>query len=98
RFGFFPSAGIAWSISNEPFWKPIKPIVSNLRLRATYGIVGNDARGSDADRFYYLSEVDMTSEDRVVNWGLDRGRRYTGVLVKRYGNNEITWERAYKTN
>src|SRR5690606_30514635 len=38
RFGFFPSAGLAWSVSNEKFWEPIAPVVSNLRIRGTYGV------------------------------------------------------------
>src|SRR5690606_5380472 len=40
RFGFFPSFGVAWSVSNEKFWEPIKDRVDNFRLRATYGLVG----------------------------------------------------------
>src|SRR5690606_28956003 len=98
RFGFFPSAGKAWSVSAEEFWKQLKPVFSTLRLRATYGIVGNDAIGSDADRFYYLSEVAMTSDARAVSYGFDRSTRYPGILVQRYGNSDISWEQAYKTN
>src|SRR5690606_32237371 len=56
RFGFFPSIGGAWYISNEDFWKGrIKDIVSNLKIRGTYGLVGNDAIGSLDDRFFFLS-------------------------------------------
>lgn len=98
RFGFFPSAGIAWSVSNEKFWEAIKPVVSNLRLRATYGLVGNDAIGSAADRFYYLSEIDMTSSVRSATFGLNRGTTLNGITVNRYANPDITWEKAYKTN
>src|SRR5690606_18864362 len=46
RWGFFPSMGVAWSVSNEKFWEPLKDQVNKLRLRATYGLVGNDAIGS----------------------------------------------------
>ena len=42
RFGFFPSAGVAWNVSNESFWKPVLPVISKLKFRATYGLVGND--------------------------------------------------------
>src|SRR5690606_4656225 len=55
RYGFFPSFGLAWSISNEKFWEPLKGKINNLRLRGTYGLVGNDAIGSATDRFFYLS-------------------------------------------
>src|SRR5690606_30282974 len=71
RFGFFPSAGVAWSVSNEKFWEPIKPVVSNLRIRGTYGVVGNDAIGSPQDRFFYLSEVNMNATAQAYKFGRD---------------------------
>ena len=43
RFGFFPSAAIGWNISNEKFFSPLKSAVTNLKLRASYGLVGNDS-------------------------------------------------------
>ncbi|MGV8093056.1 MAG: TonB-dependent receptor [Mangrovibacterium sp.] len=98
RFGFFPSAGIAWSISNEKFWEPWQHVVSNLRLRATYGLVGNDAIGSSADRFFYLSNVNMNSSSYSAVFGRDGTYSRNGVVVTRYANNEITWETARKTN
>jgi hypothetical protein len=45
RFGFFPSAGAGWMISNEKFWENLKPVVSTLKLRYSYGLVGNDKIG-----------------------------------------------------
>src|SRR5699024_1442710 len=98
RFGFFPSAGIAWTISNEDFWVNIKDVVSNFRLRTTYGLVGNDAIGSPSDRFFYLSNVDMNSENHSYTFGEQRGRTRNGVAISRYSNPDITWETAYKTN
>src|SRR3546814_378248 len=50
RYGFFPSAGLAWSVSNEKFFESARDVVSNFRLRATYGMVGNDAIGSPEDK------------------------------------------------
>src|SRR5690606_41186010 len=50
RFGFFPSAGIAYNISNEAFWEPLSSVIPLLKFRATYGLVGNDAIGSEYDR------------------------------------------------
>src|SRR3546814_4025832 len=63
RFGFFPSAGVAWTVSYEKFWNPESKI-SNLKLRATYGLVGNDKIGSPSDRFFYLSHVNMNDAGR----------------------------------
>jgi len=96
RFGFFPSAGVAWNVSNESFWKPISPVISKLKFRATYGLVGNDAIGSDHDRFFYLSNVNMNSGGAV--FGTDNSYFRSGVSVQRYANNDISWETAKKTN
>ncbi|MCL3780687.1 TonB-dependent receptor [Prolixibacteraceae bacterium JC049] len=98
RFGFFPSAGVAWTISNEKFFENPKRIVNNLRLRASYGVVGNDAIGSSKDRFFYLSEVAMNHKDRKASFGRDNTYTKNGVKVSRYANPDITWEKAYKTN
>src|SRR5690606_14402536 len=95
RFGFFPSAGLAWTISNEKFWKPLKDKVHNFRLRGTYGVVGNDQIGSATDRFFYLSEVGDGS-----SFGFGKVVRdvETGARVARYANPDISWETSYKTN
>ena len=55
RWGFFPAAGLAWVISNEKFWRPMNKVIPKLKLKATYGLVGNDAIGDENDRFFYLS-------------------------------------------
>lgn len=98
RFGFFPSAGVGWVVSKEKFWKPLKDVVSNLKLRATYGLIGNDEIGSASDRFYYLSEVNMNDGGRQAVFGINNGEKDNGVTVKRYSNPAITWETSYKTN
>ncbi|WP_298649088.1 TonB-dependent receptor [uncultured Proteiniphilum sp.] len=97
RFGFFPSVGLAWTVSNEEFWH--SDAISNLKLRGTYGLVGNDAIGSDYDRFFYLSNVDMNNVNRGARFGFP-GSYYSlnGVLVTRNSNEDITWEVARKTN
>ncbi|MEL7586453.1 MAG: TonB-dependent receptor [Prolixibacteraceae bacterium] len=98
RFGFFPSAGVAWSISSENFWKPLKPVVSNLKLRYSYGLVGNDQIGSNQDRFYYLSEVNMSDANKRATFGQDLNNTINGVTVSRYANSAITWETSTKQN
>lgn len=98
RFGFFPSGGIAWYLSNEAFWEPVKDVVSNLKLRATYGLVGNDAIGRPEDRFFYLSNVIMNDAGRSATFGTNYTQTRTGVSISRYDNRDITWETALKTN
>jgi TonB-linked SusC/RagA family outer membrane protein len=97
RWGFFPSFGAAWMLSNERFFEPLKDIIPVLKLKGTYGLVGNDAIGSDSDRFYYLSQVDLYS-NKVVNWGTQMIYSPGGIEVSRYANDQIGWEISYKTN
>lgn len=98
RFGFFPSFGLAWTVSNEEFWKPFKDNVNNLRLRATYGLVGNDAIGEATDRFFYLSNVEMNADYRGFAFGRESGRFLNGIDITRYSNIDITWEKSQKLN
>ena len=98
RFGFFPSVGVAWNINNEQFFEPILPVISKLKLRATYGMVGNDQIGSDNDRFFYMSNVNMNDGGRGAVFGENYAYNRPGVSISRYANNDVTWEKAYKTN
>lgn len=98
RFGFFPSFGLAWTVSNETFWTPIKPIVNNFRLRATYGLVGSDNIGRADDRFFYLSDVDMNNSSRGARFGRDYINSRNGIAINRYANPDITWEVDHQRN
>jgi TonB-linked SusC/RagA family outer membrane protein len=98
RWGFFPSFGGAWVISNEPWFKKAKKAVHNLKFRASYGLVGNDNIGSASNRFYYLSEMNMHSSTLSATFGENLQTSYTGIDVLRYANEAITWETSYKTN
>ena len=94
RWGFFPSAGLAWVVSNEPWFKPLKKYVHNLKFRGSYGLVGNDNIGTSSNRFYYLSEMSMNNSAYGASFGELRGTSYNGVSVNRYANEEITWEKS----
>ena len=97
RFGFFPSAGAAWLISNEPFFSSLKDKITTLKLRASYGLVGNDKIGDT--RFLYLSQVNMQNADYRDNFGTyANGEALNGISISRYANPAIGWEVARKTN
>lgn len=98
RWGFFPSAGLAWMMSNEKWFKPLAKVVSNLKLRYSYGLVGNDNIGSSSNRFYYLSEMSMNNSGLGASFGETRNVSYNGIGVVRYANEAITWEKSYKSN
>lgn len=90
RFGVFPAGSIGWVISREKFMENIKPI-SFLKLRASYGKVGNDNIGSS--RFLYMDNYQLTGSGTVSSLG--SGKYYNEVLI---GNPNLTWEVAYKQN
>ena len=93
RFGFFPAIAVGWTVSNERFFEPLKKVVNNLKLRATYGLAGNDALGT---RFPYLTEVSLGNS--LNYWyGSDYGKA-SGPLINVYGNPDATWEKSKKLN
>lgn len=98
RFGFFPAAGLGWVVSNEKFWKPLQSTVTKLKFKGTYGLIGNDAIGSEDDRFFYLSEMNMNDAGKGYSFGEYNGYYKPGISVQRYDNKNITWEKSYKTN
>lgn len=102
RYGFFPSVGAGWVVTNEPFWQSLnsslRNAVTNLKLKATYGLVGNDAIGKEEDRFFYQSNVNLDNKDRAYTWGENFYYTVNGVSISRYANPAITWEIARKMN
>lgn len=90
RFGFFPAASVGWVVSNEPFMKRQK-VISRLKLRASYGIVGSDKLGNS--RFLYMDNVDVVGQGYSPSLG--GGNRVQEKLI---GNPLISWETAYKQN
>ncbi|GGE17161.1 SusC/RagA family TonB-linked outer membrane protein [Sphingobacterium cellulitidis] len=96
QFGFFPTIGLAWVVSNEKFWNVSS--INKLKLRGSYGLVGNDAIGRAEDRFFYLSSVNLDNAGRGATFGFDNGYTANGVSISRYPNLDITWEKSYQTN
>ena len=95
RFGFFPSVGAAWVVSNEKWFEPLHSVVSLFKLRTSYGLVGNDQFGGT--RFMFLSEMDGGAGG--YKFGVP-GSYYnveSGYQVSKYGA-DVTWETAKKFN
>ena len=93
RFGFFPSFAIGYNISNEYYFEPIKNIVSNLKVRGSYGIVGNSSTDS---RFPYLTYVDLGGSE--YTFGDDWQNTAKGATITRYGTENSSWETGVKMN
>ncbi|PUZ29707.1 SusC/RagA family TonB-linked outer membrane protein [Chitinophaga parva] len=91
RWGLFPSVSAAWSIINEDFMKH-QNIFSQLKLRAGYGVVGNQDISNYAYQTLYGSKVDNSSAiitNNTNSGNIDDGRR---------GNPNITWEKQKQSN
>ena len=96
RFGFFPSVGLGYIISNEPFYgENLKKKINLMKLKATYGLAGNDQIGSNSDRFFYLSNVNMNTK-LGIRFGDEFQNYLSGISISRYPNDNITWEVAKK--
>lgn len=89
RFGFFPSFAVGWVVSNENFLKGNK-VITNLKLRASYGKVGSDKIGNN--RFLYLSNHTYSSSGGVAVGG------YGTIYENRPGNYNLQWEVSKKQN
>jgi TonB-linked SusC/RagA family outer membrane protein len=87
RFGFFPAVSAGWVVSNEAFLKGSN-VVTNLKLRASYGKVGNDKMGGS--RFLYLSDITVGGGPLPSLGG--------GINQGLLANPMITWETAKKQN
>ena len=99
RFGLFPSIGAGWMISEEKFWnQDLKNIINKLKLKGTYGLVGNDNIGAWNDRFFYMSEVNLNGSGANFSWGQDFERNVGTIDMIRYRNDKIKWEIAQKMN
>ncbi|WP_229210751.1 SusC/RagA family TonB-linked outer membrane protein [Dyadobacter jiangsuensis] len=82
KWGYFPSASVAWRISQEDFMKNVRP-VSELKLRASYGATGNFNIGD----FEYLGQIGDVYYS--PNNTLTKGQTQIS-----YGNNSLSWEKT----
>ncbi|MDR1090993.1 MAG: TonB-dependent receptor [Prevotella sp.] len=99
RWGFFPSAAVGYTISEEPFFEGLKPVVNHMKIRASYGLVGNDAINTDnkwTSRFPYLGIIDLGSIGYTT--GTDQSYSAYGPYYSRLENKDITWEIGKKLN
>ncbi len=98
RWGFFPSFGLGWIVTNEKFMAPYLNTFSKIKLKATYGLVGNDAIGPAEDRFFYLSNLNMSDDGRGISFGDTYSYYRPGISISRYEDPYITWEVSRKAN
>ena len=88
RFGYFPALGLGWRISREAFF-PQGAVVSDLKLRGSYGVNGNQ-------------EIPIygrfSTYGTGINYAGPSGAIQSGVAPQGIGNNDVQWETTYQTN
>jgi TonB-linked SusC/RagA family outer membrane protein len=89
RYAFFPSVSAGWKISNEPFWKVSKELITNLKVRASYGSLGNGSIGSYA----FQEKFNISKSGRILNGVLPQKTSQPGVLP-----DGLTWETSNTQN
>ncbi len=92
KYGIFPAASFAWNVSNESFLDNLD-IISNLKLRASWGINGNDLIGD----YRYLNSYINNSVGNAIeftDYDIDGDGIGTleGILQQRQANPDIKWE------
>ncbi len=88
RWGYFPSVSAGWRISEEKFMQNTSSWLNQLKLRASYGSLGNNATTS-----YYMYQSLFATANYILNGNIAGGLAQT-VLA----NPNLTWEKTYMTN
>lgn len=96
RFGFFPAYSLGWVVSEEPFF-PKTPVLDYLKIRASYGEVGNDKIGGQ--RFLYLPTTYVSGPSQYYFGEVGKSYNKQNIVSEgKIGNPDLTWERAKKLN
>ncbi|MDR6562462.1 MULTISPECIES: TonB-dependent receptor [unclassified Arcicella] len=96
RFGLFPAASAGWNISEEPFFQESRlyKSIDLLKIRGSYGIVGNDALGSSFS-YYYQQNYGTGNGVVQANFGYS-SNGYNSIYEGTLANNDVTWEKEKK--
>lgn len=97
RFGLFPAYSLGWVVSKEPFW-PENKYFTLLKIRGSYGEVGNDKLGGD--RYMYRQSVFASTGNYFFGENMLTGKpsETPNYSEGKVGNPDVTWERARKAN
>ena len=101
RFGVFPAGSLGWVVSDEPFFRPIKSVISFFKLRASWGLVGNDKIGGSrfmytADPYTVNNSALATRSGYAYNFGVDNSTNFMGAYANSRNNPNVSWEKAFK--
>ena len=93
RYGTFPAFSAGWVMSEENWFKVLKPTFSFFKVRASWGLVGNDKFGNN--RFLYTPDEYSTSSGSY-QFGIANSTKLAGAIEKSKKNPNVTWEKAFK--
>ena len=93
RYGFFPAVSAGWNIAEEGFFKDNISFVNRLKLRGSYGLVGNDKLGNN---FAYYYQQTYGTAGGVVFFGDPNANSGGGVFEGTLGNDKVGWEKEKK--
>lgn len=97
RYGFFLSFALGYTISEEDFWEKLRPVVSMLKIRGSWGLVGNDDTSKTVGRFAYLEDISLSGGPSYVT-GTNQNIKLSGPKWNRYYNSQLGWEVGEKWN
>lgn len=86
KWGYFPSIAAAWSMTNEEFMQPLRKVVNNLKLRASYGVIGNQ-------NITPYSTLPLLS---VSSFNFGGATDFTGYSVSTVATPNLTWEKTHQ--
>lgn len=89
RWGFFPSGSVGWRISEEPFFKPLSKYVDNLKLRASFGSLGNQ----NVSSYYTYMRLITVSDFAGYSFGEGSSMAKYSTLSAPVSS-DLTWETA----
>lgn len=95
RWGLFPSIAVGYNVSEENYFKSLSKVITRMKIRASYGLVGNGDIGGE--RFAYLSDISLTGSPSFTT-GINMGTTLSGPVYKRFANNGLKWEVGKKYN
>lgn len=93
RWGFFPAFAAGWRLSQEPFMQNINNIVSNLKLKASWGQTGNNVLSSTASAGLYNYQSTYGTTSYAFN-----GAQVNALNIQTFSNPSIQWEKTALTN
>lgn len=93
RWGFFPSASVAWIASAEEFFKPLSPALNTFKLRASYGDLGNQ----NVSDFGYIQSLAASTSGYLIG-GAGQNQVITGAPGLLVDPQTYTWERVSTLN